>query len=420
MIGTHTVAVYPLDTPGDFDPAYSSAFAGGISAVLSCQVDDVSIAHGRADTNSQPAPSSATVNVTMGPAEPLPAGVEIGALLTVATLVAGATFRRFTGRVTDVSLGWDDAGQDTPDAGVGQIIAVGALADYARRVVGAEPFPQELDGARVARVFALAGATLAEADPGLYEVIPRDVDAKAALDIAHGVATSARGLVWETRAGTINYADEDHRRDAPLALVLDACDILVTPTWQRNTAGLVNDVTVSYGVAPEGGQRPTYEEQNEDSKARFGLYEYSSTVELADRLDVVSAASMLLIQNGAPVWMLQALPIDMGGLPAPETLALLGLDMHALIQVDGLPVTGPTPTTITAWVEGWTETLSWGVHDLELSVSDFCRTNPPPRWDDVPAAMTWDTADPATWDEWACLGPPAVVPARELVSVGGG
>ena len=42
----------------------------------------------------------------------------------------------------------------TPNAGVAQVVAVSVLADYSRRVIGDTPFPQELDGARVARMFA--------------------------------------------------------------------------------------------------------------------------------------------------------------------------------------------------------------------------------------------------------------------------
>ena len=63
-----------------------------------------------------------------------------------------------------MTVGWDDAGEGTPDRPVAQVIAAATLADLGRRVVGAAPFPQELDGARVAAVMAAAGVTL---DPRL-------------------------------------------------------------------------------------------------------------------------------------------------------------------------------------------------------------------------------------------------------------
>lgn len=388
MIGTHVVTVAGAD--------------------MSCSVDSVAIAHGRADASSQPEPSAATLEITMGPGAPLPAELDIGAPLTVDTVVDGATFRRFTGRVTDMALGWDDAGTETPDSGVGRVVAVSVLADYARRVVGAEPFPQELDGARVARVFALAGLVLSPitSDPGTVEVIPRDVDARAALEVAHSTADSAGGLVWETRAGDIRYADTEHRRGIAVTLDLEACDILVTPTWSRSLAGLVNAITMAYGVTPEGGgEAPTYHQVNADSQALWGRYAYSVTTELATWGDAFAASTLILTQNAAPVWMLDALPVDVAGLTGAETRALMALDVHSLVRVTGLPYAGSAPSAIVAWVEGWSERLGFGVHELELTVSDFCRTAPPPRWDDVPPETTWDTVT-GLWDSWACTGQP--------------
>jgi hypothetical protein len=192
---------------------------------------------------------------------------------------------------------------------------------------------------------------------------------------------------------------------------------LVTPTWLRNVGGLVNEVSLTYGVAPDGGDRPVYYALSTTSQARYGRYAYSATTELADANDAQSAVTLILIQNAAPAWLLQALPVDVDGLTSAQLATLLGLEIHALIRVTGLPASGNTPATVTAWVEGWTEHLSFGVHDLTLVVSDYCRTAPPPRWDDTPATQTWDTTAPAlTWDAYACLGPPAAVTESEGVS----
>lgn len=392
------------------DPATAVDFA--------CHVDEVAIQHGRDDTSNQPEPSSCTVNFTVGPGTPMPAVLDIGAQVRVVIVRAGVTYDRFTGRVTDLALGWDEAGQDTPERGVGQMVAVGVLADYARRVVGAEPFPQELDGARVARVFAAAGLVLnpATSDPGVAQVNPRDIDARAALEVAQGAATSAGGMVWETRAGDVRYADSEHRRGAVVALELDACDVLVTPTWSRTLAGLVNDLTVAYGMATPADEEtgtpaaeaPVYHAVNHDSIGRWGPYEYSVTTELATEADVSSLASLILTQNGDPAWLLSVLPVHVTDLDNARMVQLLGLDVHSLVRVSGLPDNGATPTAVASFVEGWSERLAWGVHELELSVSAYCRTAPPQRWDDTNPATTWDAvATSVTWDSMACPGGPA-------------
>lgn len=396
MIGDHVAWVYP-----------DATLTGG--ADLSCLIDAVTVTHGRDDTGSQPEASSASVDLTTD-LDPLPAVVEIGAYLKVSTTTVGGTFPRFLGRITDIALGWEDFGEETPDHGVAKLTAVSPLADLGRKVVGDTPFPQELDGARVSRVLALAGVTLnpATSDPGTVQILARDIDSQPALDVAQGTAFSAAGVVWETAAGEIRYADSNHRKGATSALMLDACDLFVTPTWRRTLEGLVNEVSIGYGVAPESGEQPRYVATNETSKGRFGRYGYTTTTELAAVADATALGQLLLVRNASPVWVMAALPVDTKGLDNARMDALLALDVHSLITLTGLPAIGAAPTTAHLWVEGWKETLTFGGHELELVVSGYCRTVPAPRWNDVDPAYTWDTIQPSglTWDDSTCLGPP--------------
>jgi hypothetical protein len=384
-------------TWGDTSPAFNvttleltQRLSPGVD--LSCLVDSVSISHGRDDPASQPEASSATVDFTTTPSDPLPVEVDVGAVIEVATTVGtGASSQRFVGRITDIALGWDDAGADTPDAGVGQIVAVGPLADLGRRVVGAEPFPQELDGARVGRVLAAAGITLDPytSDPGTVQILARDIDSQPALDVALDAATSANGVLWQTRGGDIRYADADHRRGTPAALALDACDLLVTPTWRRNLDGLVNSLSVGYGVTPEGGEQPRYVAADAASMSKWGTYEYTATTALAALADASAISLLLLARNSSPVWVMAALPVDVAGLDSDTYQTLLGLDMHSLLTLTGLPAVGQSPTITHLWVEGWREELTYGGHSLELVVSGYCRTAPPPRWDEASPAWRW-------------------------------
>ena len=362
-------------------------------ADISCLVDSVSVSHGRDDAGSQPEASSATISLSLDAATTtLPDVVDVGAAVQVTTQTDAGTFDRFMGSVTDIALGWDEAGASTPDAGVGQIVAVSSLADLGRRVVGDEPWPQELDGARVARVLAAAGITLdpAYSDPGTVELLPRDVDAQQALGVAQAAAVDGAGVLWQTRTGQVRYADSDHRRGAMPELALDACDLLVTPTWRRTLEGLVNSVSMGYGPEPaEGGEQPRYVASNPDSITRWGAYAYSSSTELAALADAQAQAQLLLARNSSPVWVMAALPVDVPGLDATQYDALLALDMHSLLTLSGLPSLGAAPTSASMWVEGWKEELTWGTHQLELVVSGYCRTSPPPRWDDLPPSLLW-------------------------------
>lgn len=371
MVGTHAVTV------------------GGVD--ISCLIDGASISHGRDNPGTQPEASSITVDFTTGPDDPLPPEVEIGAAVNVTTTTVLQTSQRFTGRVTDLVLGWDDAGEETPDAGTGQLTAVGILADLGRRVVGDTPYPAELDGARVSRVMTAAGITLnpAYSDPGTVTLLARDIDSQPALDVAQGAAASGSGVLWQTRAGEVRYADAAHRKGVASSLTLDACNLLVTPTWRRTIEGLVNEVSIGYGVAAGGGEQPRYTATEPVSVGKFGRYGYAVTTELAAVADATALGQLLLVRNSKPVWVMAALPIDVKGLTDAQYDALLNLDMHSLITLTGLPVIGAAPTSATLWVEGIKEGLAWDAHDIELVVSGYCRTAPAPRWDDVAPEWLW-------------------------------
>jgi hypothetical protein len=393
MIGEHVVTV--------------TAVTGGPPVDISCLIDQVKITHGRDAVDGQPVASTATFELSFDTTtDDLPAAADIGATLIVTTVLDDDSEHiRFTGDITDLVAGWEDAGPDTPNSAVMQIIAAGPLAGLGRRVVGNSPWPQELDGARVKRVLDAAAVVTdpAHMDPGQVQILARDIDPKAALGLAQEPADSALGLLWETKAGEIRYADAEHRRGATPTLALDSCDILVTPTWRRDTQGLVNAVSIGYGVAPEGGQEPKFVTSDPASQAAYGRVEYSVGTELADLGGATTLGLMLMTRNSDPVWLLQELPVDVGDLDTPTTGQLLDLEIHDLVSVTGMPVLGSLPSSAYLWVEGFTETLTGGGHELHLYVSGFCRTAPSPRWDDVPTTLTWDTVT-GTWDDWTCLG----------------
>jgi len=381
---------------------------GAVATDISCLVDEVTIHHGRADTDSQPEASSCTLDISLDSgATEFPSALDVGGIIRVTTDTPQTSSVRFVGRITDLAQGWAEAGADTPEQVVAQVIATGSLADLGRRTVGAVPWGQELDGARISRIMAAAGITLdpTTSDPGTVQILPRDVDSQPALELAQAVAADASGVVWATKGGDIRYADADHRRGAVAALELDACDILVTPTWRRTTEGLINDVSIGYGVPPEGQDQPRYTAERTDSKAKYGTYGLSATTQLVSLADATAMGQLLLTRNLEPVWVMGDLPVDVAGLDAARTVTLLSLDLHTLIRLTGLPAAGQLPTTASLWVEGWTEKLAWGTHTLELVVSGYCRTSPAPRWDDLDPSRTWDSQGSTTWDQASCLGP---------------
>jgi hypothetical protein len=390
---------------------------GGVD--FTCWADDLTIRHGREDFTDQPEADAVTLNMSPDHNGAQVPAIEVGTDVVVTYQVwdLGPVHTRFRGRVTDVQRSWDDAGAATPEQGTCQVVAVSTLADLGRRVVGDEPWPQELDGARALRILRLAWPTLPadHVDPGIYQVVPRDVDRQPALGLVHEAAEAGGGLLWNRADDTLpRYADFEHRRGTVAVLELDACDVLASPTWDRDLSGLVNYVSLTYGVAPEDPpegsptEQPSLTARNVDSVTRFGEYGYSATLALALQADAEARANLLVTRNGYPAWLLSDLPVAVDDLSVADLETLLTLDMHSLVLLTGLPAAGSAPTSTYVWVEGWTEYLAPGQHGLTLSVSTYCATAPPARWDDVPPETTWDQADSTwTWDNVVCIGPPA-------------
>lgn len=270
--------------------------------------------------------------------------------------------------------------------------------DSAPRAMG----PQAFDPARPAGMYCLCRSwrlyeadanplALGVIDPGTVQILARDVDRQPALDLAQSTAVDGAGILWETRTGLVSYADADHRKSTPIGVLLDACDVLMAPVWSRTLGGLVNDVSLGYGTAPGGGEQPRFAVTRPDSLVKYGRYAYSTATQLAALADATRRANILVARGGVPVWNVTTLPLDLSLLDDAQTTALLTLDVNDLVGLLDLPVGTPGDTATSLWIEGWTEHLAYGVHELALSVSAYCRTSPPPEWDEAPATATWDS-----------------------------
>ena len=365
----------------------------GVSA--ECVVQHASIRHGRDDPSSQPEADSATLELV----GPMPAGVEVGATLELLARVGGTTYPRFAGRVTDVAIGWHSV-----DLPAGTIVAVGELADMGRRVIGDAPYPAETDGVRVNRAIAAAGVRTdaIRSDPGTLTVLARDVDAQPALAIAVDAATDGAGFVWQATDGAVLYADAQHRRAARPVVELDACDLPLSLSWTKGLEGLVNDIRVRYGAA---NPQPEVHVTDAASIVDLGTFAASLSTRLASAGDANARAQIVAVRQSRPTWVLASLGMPLEWLDAQLSLALLELEVHDLLSITGMPAGAPM-TSALVFVEGWSETIAPGSWQIELAVSDYCRTAPAPSWDEVDPLVTWDTLDAGlTWDASTCVPP---------------
>jgi len=361
---------------------------------VECDVLRATLRHGRDDPSSHPEADSAVLDLIGR----LPATATIGAALAVYAMPG--RIPRFAGRISDVRIGFESV-----DLANGTLIAVGELADMGRRVIGDTPYPAEVDGTRVNRAIAAAGVTTdpIRSDPGYLGVLARDVDAQPALNVARDAATDGGGFVWQATDGAVLYADAFHRRAPAIAFAIVACDLPVSLAWMQGLEGMANDVDVRYGPGATASKKAA----DAASIATYGTHAASLSTRIESASDAQERANLIVVRQSTPAWTLASLRFALESPAVDPTLTaqLLGVEIHDLLNVTGLPAGSPMGAAM-VFVEGWTETLTPGAWALDLSVSDYCRTAPAPQWDDVSPGWIWDGLSPGlTWDAISCLPP---------------
>lgn len=387
-----------------------------------CTVDATAvITHGRDDVGAGPTASSCALTIIT---DALP-GWSVADEITV----TADGRQRFAGRITDLTLTHTTPG-DTGRAAVIALTAIGTLGDLGWRDVGADPWPEESTADRARGILSAAGVPYkVEGDPPL-RVTARDVDRKRALELIGGLAEDAGAAVFDTPDGTVVFQHYAARaqtwtyrlwREAPgiwseqdqwftdwTATAADSptaptpvdlpCDAVAwEPVWGQTAGDVINHVTLSYGVAPDGGEQPEWTVSDADSMTRHGRQHYGKQTALADQASAAYRAGLILDRHDTPRWGMTGLdvyPADMDPALAARVLALTCGDR---VNVLGLPQPAPD-IDVVAVVEGWTHTITPAGDVLTLNLSDplhsyagiiWAALDPAGRWQDCPPALAW-------------------------------
>lgn len=377
----------------------------GGQALNLARTSTVTISHGRGRADEQPEAASAQVACYADALTSLP---DVGDALTVHL---GATARdylgltdlaaweaarpRFVGTVSDVRAVPGAAG--LAGAGILTVTATGPKARLGRLIVGDVPWPAELDGARADRILQAAqtasgGAyTLGPIDPGTVTVLGRDVDAQPALGLLDELAQQAGAVFVARRDGALEWHDAEHRRGVTQnALQLSAQHVLRDAVWEQTLAGLVNDLTLTYGPEGTSGQAEV-RSQDGTSVTAYGRVASRLTSQLLDSATAQARLGELLGRRSRPRWQLTQLALEvLRALPPALAAQVAAVELGRLIVVTGFPESGPF-VTARLYVEGWQETFSRDSWRVQLSVSEYALTGPAPRWADVRDVVTWAT-----------------------------
>jgi len=372
---------------------------------------NVTIAHGRSDVTSSPTASNTQI-VLRGDTGPL---LELAD--TVAISFDGVA--RFTGAISDLNVSFIST---TNPTAITTITAMGNLAKLGYTDVGASGYIEQSARQRVETILDAANETFVnggDPDITLYAILEADAQVTTALDALGRVASWTGATYYDDPLGRIIFEDYGNRGQTTFAgiwsnqigtwadaqgdwasypitigsLPLNAGGIIFAPTWSKTLSPLINDVTVEYG--PDLIQNQT----DTGSITQYGRREYRLQTEIKNAGDAINRAASIITAQANGLWNLGQLSILMSELDADQTTKVLNLVSGAIVNVIGLPASGPY-TQFNGVLEGWTDSYNNGQHILTLSISDPRFSYQMLEFGEVTDTLTWSNIDPsARWYE---------------------
>lgn len=305
----------------------------------------------------------------------------------------GTTITVFTGVITQVEGRVAASGSNSTVA-IETITAVGPFAQMSRTTVGKTAYPKEYDDDRITRILTEAGVTVDVVDtPGVYELTDRDADPIDAYTLASYYAGMCFGYLYETKTGSVGYANESRRTiDVGASGYLDIDEGYIN--WQginsrKSIADIVNRIIVFY----KNNDQVTSDDAA--SIASYGLYEATVNTELHNLDEAQNIADRYVSLRSIPEYNFSSFSINLDNpniLPA-DLDALINIEMGTAIQIDNLP-NAISHISYTGFVEGWDLVINEMQAFLTLTTSDSTYSVVPIRWQDVDPTTQWDDLDP--------------------------
>lgn len=306
---------------------------------------------------------------------------------------SGSDITVFTGVITEISNEIAVSGSSATVA-VQTITAVGPFAQMSRTIIGNSNWPQEYDDDRLNRIFTDAGVTIDVVDtPGVYEFTGRDKNPQDAYSLAASYAAQALGYIYETKTGTVGYANESRRTlDVTNNGYLNIDKGYIN--WRginsrKSISDILNRVILFYKNNAEVTSEDT------DSITQYGLYEGRIDTELENMDEAQNIAERFVGLRSIPETNFSSFNINLDNpnITSGDLDDLININMGTAFEITNLP--NPiSPITYKGFVEGWSLIINERQALLNIISSDSAYSVVPIRWQDVDPLTEWDDIDP--------------------------
>lgn len=403
-VATSTTTVRPAiyTTRGKFDVTVEVSALSFVEVGRNVAVDTeegVSIRYGRPSWLDSTEPSSAVFSLLAGSTlTPPSVGDRVCILARVTTTPilpddpSYMDLPRFTGTVTGVTF--------TP--GHYAVTATGPLTQVNLRSVGAAAFPSESEVARFRRILSGAGVTGDVVGTARMTMKPRAAGLTPAGQLLATTAIHTGSFITETRTGDVVVLTAQSLDDTPTVLTIDPEFVMLEPySASRDTGGIVNSVSVSYGSEnpteptwekPKGGTKPVYTASDATSIAAFGTRFQSYDTELNDLASATNLGNWLIEVLASARWEVSTMEVAAQLADATDAFfEVAQLTAGQGIYIPASPDYGPLPD-YRAVVMGWEETISGSAWHIKFNLGAFrVAALGTIAWVEAPSTVKWNT-----------------------------
>ncbi len=391
----------------------------------------VTVSHGRNDITATPQASDASMTLYGFATIP----VEISDVV----VIQAYGVKRFTGRVSDLTLTheYHPSALATYVARL-DVTLTGNLSRLGLAFVGDAGYVEQLLDARATAILTDTGAVYTNNSDPLMTQAALDplLGGYSALDLLTALGTetgstladlpdgnvlwesySRRGVgynpaTWATLDPTDTYPDIPYvwadvysrTDDAPLTVNLPASAVAWSPVWRTTNQTILNDVTVTYGLAGVDHINET----DPPSITTHDRRAFTLATKLTEATDAQTRADDIIRSQSEPRYAMTNVQVLMEELTAPQLTAVLDLITGSRVNLSNTPQPSPISSYV-GIVEGWSESYTPGQHTLVLSLSDPRFSYLQVKWSEVSTTLAWSGTSPTI--QWYNVIVPADIAA---------
>lgn len=206
----------------------------------------------------------------------------------------------------------------------------------------------------------------------VHQVGTQSIVGRQPLDVMREAARTENMPLYISRDGYLTIQPSTARYNTTSAWSVDSRDVDPATSFPDDFTYLVNQIQVT----PNGGATQTVNgAAGTASQNKYGVYSQSLATASANATDAANAALAQVNANADPVPRLAPLVLDNVATLAGQAGygnawydALLATDISTVITVTNLPSQAPA-SSLSVFVEGYTETISAGQHAFSFSTS---------------------------------------------------